>query len=164
MDPVLKALKKHANLPKDFPGKWLIVSPVHWEATHNNAAMVAGGAGLELSDETSQKLCDAFAVFLAEDNMQLHYCNANTWLLLCESQKPPQTQCLDKALQRSMHALLADLKGTPYWLRFLTESQMFFNRQVQAGGIMPVNGVWVWPAAHRKFIGSNFWPWRKKKA
>ena len=164
MDPVLKALKKNAHLPKDFPGAWLNVSPVHWEATHNNAMMVAAGVGLELSDIASKKLYDAFAAFLAEDNMQLHYCNANTWLLLCEHQEPPKTEGLDKALQCSMHALLATLKSTPFWLHFLTESQMFLSGQPQEGATYPINGVWVWPAARPKLRWSNFWPWSKKKS
>ena len=163
MDPVLKALKKNDNLPQDFPGAWLIVSPVHWEATHNNAVIVAGGDALNLTEELSRKLYTAFAAFLAEENMQLHYCNAGTWLLLCEDQAPPNTQALDKALQRSMHTLLASLKNTPFWLRFMTESQMFFSGQVQEDAVYPVNGVWVWPAAQRKSIGSYLWPWRKKK-
>ena len=164
MDPVLKALKKNPNLPPNFPGAWLIVSPVHWEATHNNAMMVAAGVGLELSDEASKKLYTAFAAFLAEDNMQLHYCNAETWLLLCERETAPKTQPLHIALQSSMHALLADLKSTPFWLRFMTESQMFLSGQVQADAAYPVNGVWVWPAVRAKRRWSNFWPWRKKKA
>jgi len=164
VDPVLKALKKNANLPKDFPGAWLIVSPVHWEATHNNAMMVAAGEGLELSDEASKKLYTAFAAFLAEDNIQLHYCNASTWLLLCEREVAPKTQPLYIALQSSMHALLASLKSTPFWLRFMTESQMFLSGQVQGDAAYPINGVWIWPAAQRKSIGSYLWPWRKNKS
>jgi len=145
--------------PKDFPGSWLRVSPVHWEATHNNAMIVAAGEDLNLTDEASRKLCDAFAAFLAEENMQLHYCNAGTWLLLCDTEVPPQTEPLDTALQSSMHRLLITLKKTPFWLRFLTESQMFFSGQPQDDKVMPVNGVWVWPAARPK----RMW-WRKKKA
>lgn len=165
MDPVLKALKNHDNLPKDFPGAWLVVSPVHWEATHNNAAIVAGGDALNLSEEASKKLYTAFAEFLAEEQMQLHYCDASTWLLLCENREPPQTEALDHVLQRSMHALLASLKSTPFWLRFMTESQMFFNGQAQENKDMsyPVNGVWVWPAARPKRKWSNFWPWNKTR-
>jgi len=163
VDPVLKALKKHENLPNDFPGAWLVVSPVHWEATHNNAAIVAGGDALNLTEEVSRKLFDAYAKFLAEDNMLLHYCNAGTWLLLCEDQASPQTEALDRVLQCSMHALLASLKSTPYWLRFMTESQMFFSVQKQEDADYPVNGVWVWPAAKPKRTWSKFWPWSKKK-
>ncbi|MDF1827007.1 MAG: hypothetical protein P1U39_01870 [Legionellaceae bacterium] len=166
LDPVLKALKNHDNLPKDFPGAWLVVTPVHWEATHNNAAIVAGGDALNLSDEASRKLYTAFAAFLAEDNMQLHYCDANTWLLLCEHQAPPQTEALEHVLQRSMHVLLDGLKSTPFWLRFITESQMFLSGQVQEGADYPINGVWVWPAAQPKRTWRHFWPfrpWSKKK-
>ena len=156
MDPVLKALKNHENLPKNFPGAWLVVSPVHWEATHNSAAIVAGGDALNLSEEASRKLYTVFAAFLAEDNMLLHYCSAGTWLLLCEHQEPPQTEALDRVLQCSMHALLASLKSTPYWLRFMTESQMFFSGQTQKDMTYPVNGVWVWPAARPKRMWSHF--------
>ncbi len=163
VDPVLKALKKHKNLPKKFPGTWLIVAPVHWEATHNNAVMVTGGDALNLSEEASRTLYTAFATFLAEDNMQLHYCNAGTWLLLCEDQKPPQTEGLHRVLHRSMHAQLSRLKKTPFWLRFLTESQMFFNGQKQGNSTYPVNGVWVWPAARSIQICSYFKLWRKRK-
>lgn len=162
MNPVLKALKQHKNLPKDFPGDWLIVSPVHWEATHNNAAIVAHGDALNLSEEVSRTLYTAFAAYLAEDKMHLYYCNANTWLLLCEDQEPPQTQTLQDALQRSMHTLLECLKKTPFWLRFITESQMFFSRQPQGGAAYPVNGVWIWPARPKR-RWSHLWPWRMKK-
>lgn len=163
VDSVLKALQDHKNLPKDFPGDWLIVSPVHWEATHNNAAIVSGGDALNLTDEASHKLYTAFSAYLAEDNMQLYYCSAGTWLLLCENQEPPQTQALHDVLQRSMHVLLEDLKNTPFWLRFITESQMLLSTQPQNDATYPVNGVWVWPAALPNRRWSKLWPWSKKK-
>ncbi len=126
--PVAEILAKYHNLS----GVWTVLSPVHWEATHNDALMMPGGAA-------SRDVFDAFQAFVAEVDMRLHYHDASTWLLQCDAHALPDTKPLHQVLQRSMRPILKALEKDPFWLRFLTEAQMFLSRYQQS-----INGVWFW--------------------
>ncbi|MDF1645490.1 MAG: hypothetical protein P1U61_00705 [Legionellaceae bacterium] len=125
--PVAELLARYHKLS----GVWAVLSPIHWETTHNDALMMLGDA--------SRDLFEAFQAFLAEDNMQLYYHDVNTWLLRCDAHPFPKTKPLHAVLQHSMRPLLKALETEPFWLRFLTEAQMFLSRYQQT-----VNGVWFW--------------------
>jgi hypothetical protein len=120
-------------------GVWMIASPVHWEATHNDAMICYAGATLNLSDEASRRLLMMFADFIAEDNIRLHYHDATTWLLQAEGRQAPKALPVSQLLNQSIKPALHALEETPYWLRFMTEAQMFFSAQSSI-----VNGLWVW--------------------
>ncbi len=126
--PVAEILARYHNLS----GMWTVLSPVHWEATHNDALMTSGG-------EASRDLFELFQAFVAEEGMQLYYHDASTWLLQCEAHPLPETKPLQQVLNHSMRPLLKALETEPFWLRFLTEAQMFLSQQAAF-----VNGVWFW--------------------
>jgi hypothetical protein len=126
--PVAELLARYHGLS----GVWTVLSPVHWEATHNDALMMLSGGD-------SRDLFDAFQSFLAEENMQLYYHDATTWLLQCNAHPLPHTKPLHAVLQQSMRPILKSLETEPFWLRFLTEAQMFLSGHQHA-----INGVWFW--------------------
>lgn len=55
--PVADLLKKYHRLE----GKWLVLTPVHWEATHNDAMVVALGKNLQLEQHESKLWFDLFS-------------------------------------------------------------------------------------------------------
>ena len=57
-------------------GEWLILSPMHWEATHNDAMITAIGEELNLTDEQSNHWFNLYANFLAEESLLLKYHDA----------------------------------------------------------------------------------------
>ena len=139
--PVADLLKRYHGLS----GHWLVLSPVHWQATHNDAMIVAAGSLLGLTDEASRGLCSTFAEFLAEDGSILRYHDQYTWLLQTKEPAPDESIALNNILNRSIRPFLDALKSTPFWLRFITESQLFFNTYAQQKETR-VNGLWVWGA------------------
>lgn len=129
-------------------GEWLIVSPLHWQATHNDAMITAMGADLHLSDDESRAWFEAFAAFIQPEQMKLYYHDATTWLLQVQDHPiDGATLPLSHVLNQSMMPLLAQLDATLFWQRFITEAQMFFSgHALNRSRTMsyPINGIWIW--------------------
>lgn len=133
--PVANFLAQYYGLKEE----WLIVSPIHWEATHNDATIRYADFLLTLSDDESRYLFSIFAEFVAHYDMQLYYHDAKTWLIQAPKQPIAPTTPVHDLIDRSMTSALKQLEKTPFWLRFITESQMFFSQEKTV-----VNGVWLW--------------------
>ncbi|CAM3016244.1 hypothetical protein [Legionella worsleiensis] len=122
-------------------GSWVVLSPIHWQATHNDAMIITAGSELQLSDEESRDAFQQLADYLKVDGLTLHYHNAFTWLMNvsdkpCLHAKP--VYCLQG---HSLMPELAQLDTTMYWQRFFTECQMFFASLAHP---TLLNGVWAW--------------------
>lgn len=126
-------------------GQWLILEPIHWQATHNDALILASGAELALTEETARALFEEVATFLAKDDFQLHYHNAYRWLL--KSDGRPALNSLPTAVvrQQSMMAVLKTLDPSLYWQRLLTELQMLLSTHQVNGLWCYGEGVFQWP-------------------
>lgn len=128
-------------------GTWLIASPIHWEATHNDAMIVACGDALELDDQRSRELFSVLETFAKEDHITMHYHNASTWLLQCSNKPVIHAKSPHALLHQSMLTHLTSLDDTRYWQKFITEVQMLFtmnplSKRPQMA--YPVNGLWIW--------------------
>ncbi|MFZ4076666.1 MAG: hypothetical protein ACOYKA_01650 [Legionellaceae bacterium] len=124
-----------------FSGRWLVASPLYWQATHNDAMVVAAGPALAITDEASRALCEMYAAFLLEERVVLRYHNRYTWLI--QTDESINTTALHGLLNRSIRPFLDALKSTPYWLRLITESQLFLHAHAEQKGLK-VNGLWIW--------------------
>lgn len=141
--PVGDLLRRYHHLNE---GAWLVVSPIHWEASHNDAMIASCGLDLQLSEEESQQWFTAFKEFVAAEDMSLHYHNAYTWLLQYDKKPPITAKPVYTLLHQSMMSALKTLDKTLFWQRFITECQMFFsahplNKERQ---FLSINGVWFW--------------------
>lgn len=132
--PVADLLRRYHHLE----GAWLMCSPIHWHATHNSAMIIASGADLHLSSDDSLRCFEAWATFIADEGMSLHYHDATTWLLHAPKQPPLFAKSPDIIRQQPLTEHLQSLDNSLYWQRFITESQMFFNSHDA------INGVWIW--------------------
>lgn len=137
-----KRLAKLLNLQ----GRWLIVSPVSWVASHNDAMIVAQGESLDLSLDEARLWCQVLADFLAIDNTVLQFYSTHIWLVSADDK--PSICAKPAALMESQSLLpiLRTLDPTHYWSRFITESQMLFaTHPLNATRLTkpPINGVWV---------------------
>ncbi|MFI4919615.1 MAG: hypothetical protein ACHP65_08670 [Legionellales bacterium] len=135
--PLADLLKQHHQLK----GDWVILSPISWQATHNDAFIEATGKDLQLSDAESKTWFKQFADYFAEDGMALHYHNSQLWLL-CVDNKPslhakPAHQLINKPLMPE----LAQLDASMYWQKLITESQMLL---ASLPNNTAFNGVWLW--------------------
>ena len=142
--PVADLLRLYHGLTE---GPWVIASPIHWQATHNDAMIVASAATLQLSDDESRRWFDALSAFVASENINLYYHDAHTWLLQCKDRPQIVAQPVHKLLHQSMMLELKRLDETLFWQRLITEIQMFFSAHLlnnSRPGLYPINGVWIW--------------------
>jgi hypothetical protein len=123
---------------------WIIVSPIHWQATHNDAMLLACDRELHCSEDDARCLFDKFSALAAEDGMQTFFHDRYTWLLSCKG-KPAITSIAPHAfLHQSMFPQIKQLDETFYWQRFVTEAQMLFSAQSSISSSTLVNGIWIW--------------------
>lgn len=121
--PVAYLLKHYHNLA----GDWAVVSPIHWEASHNDAMVSAYGAQLGLSEADSKLWYQSYADYLAEEGMSLHYHRADMWLLRIDGKPYLNAKPVHQLLNHSLMPELSALDITMYWQKFITESQMFLR-------------------------------------
>lgn len=141
--PVADLLRRFHGLE----GHWVVVSPIHWQATHNDAMIIRAGQTLVLSDAESRLWFDALSAFLASENTHVHYHDAHTWLLQCKDMPHIRAKPVHHVLHQSMMTELKGLDETHFWQRFMTEIQMFFSAHALNEarlGLNSINGLWIW--------------------
>lgn len=147
-----------ANLLKayhDLAGQWLIASPVHWEATHNDAMLIAAGKTLELSDAESRLWFAEVADFLKADGFTPVYHDAYTWLFKVDDKPPIKSQALETLVHQSLMPIFNGLDDSLFWQRLITELQMYLsanplNERRQG---LALNGLWFWGEGDFKLNG-----------
>lgn len=138
--PIADVLRRENNLE----GKWLILSPIQWHATHNDAMIVATDKELQLSETESRNYFQLYSHYLAVENKTIHYHNAEIWLLRTDNTPSLKAKPPHQILNHSLMPELAQLDSTMYWQKFFTESQMFFASLENKSAL---NGVWLWGGA-----------------
>ncbi|CEG56825.1 hypothetical protein [Legionella fallonii] len=140
-DPPLADMLSHSLQLEE---KWWVLSPISWQATHNDAMIVAANKELHLNEETSKYWFQLYADYLADEDIKLHYYDAETWLLHVANRPMIKAKPVHKLLSRSLMPELEQLDSSMYWQKFFTEGQMFFASQPAQSVI---NGVWLWGGA-----------------
>lgn len=141
-------------------GEWFVLSPIHWEATHNDALIMACGEELELTDKESRSFFDALATFLSADGFELRYVNESHWLISRNAKPIPSSPSVYHMLQRSMLPALSSLDDSMFWQHFITECQMLFsghplNQQRRIENKLLMNGVWIWGAGQLNMLDKS---------
>jgi len=147
--PIADLLRQYHQLE----GEWLVMMPVHWQATHNDAMIIAFGNELALSEEESRALFNQISTFLQEDGLDLYYHDANTWLVNLKDKPSITSKPVWQMQNQSMMSVLATMDKSLYWQRLLTELQMLLNADTtkEQSLRLPVNGVW--------FFGNGTFSW-----
>ncbi len=126
-------------------GEWMIVSPVHWEATHNDAMIVACGKALELNDEEGHQWFEGLKKFTEEDGWTWYYHDAYTWLVQSATHPLPSGKPVYHMIHYSLMPAIQALDKHGYWQKIFTELQMFCSAtSIFKKESNPVNGVWFW--------------------
>ncbi|KTD17230.1 hypothetical protein [Legionella jordanis] len=128
-------------------GQWLIASPIHWEATHNDAMIVAAGAELALDDSESRLLFEQVTDFLKGYEIQSAYFSPHLWLLKIDHLPAITSQSISNMLHHSMMPVISEMDKTFFWQRLLTEIQMFLSAHPLNSArdhSLIVNGLWLW--------------------
>ncbi|OJY55848.1 MAG: hypothetical protein BGO90_08830, partial [Legionella sp. 40-6] len=122
-------------------GEWVILSPIIWEATHNDAFINASGGDLLWSKEESHYWYQVFAEYFAAAGMKMHYHNTHIWLLENAAGHPLNSVPVHQTLNQSLMPLLSQLDEHLFWQKLITESQMLFAANARKSA---VNGLWPW--------------------
>ncbi|HAT3884513.1 TPA: hypothetical protein JBH76_08060 [Legionella pneumophila] len=141
--PVGNLLKSSHNLE----GDWVVLTPMHWQASHNDAVIVALDKDLRVTDEEVKYWFDLYSAYLAEEGMPLYFYDKYTWLLRVDDKPPLNAKPIYQVLNKSLMPELSQLDETMYWQKFFTESQMFFSSNARKSLI---NGVWAWGSGKLK--------------
>lgn len=142
-DPINPPLGDLLKTVHNLKGNWIVLSPIQWEASHNDAMIVALSKDLDWHEAESRHWFKLFADYLAHDHMELYYHNAHTWLLCVDNKPPLNALPVYQVLNHSLMPELAALDKSLYWQKFFTECQMFFAAHSSTS---PVNGLWPWGA------------------
>ncbi|MFC7782174.1 hypothetical protein [Legionella taurinensis] len=157
--PLADLLRRYHSLA----GDWLIASPIHWEATHNDAMIVATGDALELDDSLAKIWFAEVSQLLKEDGFELVYHSPDLWLVNPGNKAAAEFPALHTMLHRSMMPVLQTMDKSMFWQKLLTELQMFMSTHPLNSAknrAMPINGLWFWGggtlhANHSKPLISN---------
>jgi hypothetical protein len=142
--PLADLFRFHHQLEE---GEWLVVSPIHWQVTHNDAMIVAYGEELNLTEAVAPIWFAEISQFLAQDGLKLVYHSASCWLLNATGKAPLISPNLPVIKHQSLMPILAELDHTMYWQRLFTELQMFLaNHPLNSARdrAIPINGLWFW--------------------
>lgn len=126
-------------------GSWLVVSPIHWQVTHNDAMITVYGDELALTEATSRIWCAEVNQFLTQDGLNLIYLSPYCWLINAVGKRSLKSPNLADMHHQSMMPVLAEMDDSMYWQRLSTELQMFLSSHpLNTGRRIPINGVWFW--------------------
>jgi len=125
---------------------WIIVSPIHCQATHNDAFITAYGDDLALSEEESVAIFSLIKDFLAEEVSEWLYYSPSLWLARLGSMPSPKSVEPHTIFHQSLLPHLRSLDDTHAWLRLFTEIQMLLAAQSKEGrqASTKVNALWFW--------------------
>ncbi len=145
-------------LYQQLPGRWLVASPIHWQATHNDAMIVANGQELELTEQESRLWFSEVAQFLHADQFTPVFHDAHTWLFKIDDKPQITSQSPLTILHQSIMPILTRLDTSFYWQRLITELQMYLTAHPLNEKRQPklaINGLWFWGEAEFSFSGNR---------
>ncbi|WP_026069435.1 hypothetical protein [Legionella tunisiensis] len=160
-DPIYPPLADLLRLSHHLEGKWLIASPIHWQATHNDAMVVATGKELELTEDESRLWFAELTQFLKGDNFSPVYHDEQTWLFKIDTKPALKSKSVYTMLHQSMMPALEAMDNTLFWQRLITELQMYLSSHSLNGqrqNKLAINGLWFWgsgefkPSKNRKIV------------
>lgn len=130
-------------------GTWVLASPICWQATHNDAMLVALAP-----DNVLIGYFEAFNSFLALDGSSAYQISPELWLFDAGFLGESPFFDLDTVMHQSLHNYLVLMPLS--WRRWWTEVQMLFQRlQPQAThGIWPWGGG-IWRPTQQVYTNSN---------
>ncbi|MBA2652243.1 MAG: hypothetical protein H0U73_08255 [Tatlockia sp.] len=154
-DPEHLPLAGLLKLYHQLEGQWLIASPVHWEASHNDAMLIAAGDELELSDSESRLWFAAVADFLKADGFTPVYHDAHTWLFNIDDKPAIHSQVLETMMHKSLMPIISSLDSSYFWQRLFTEMQMYLSAHPLnlKRPDLTINGLWFWGEGDFKLEG-----------
>lgn len=131
-------------------GEWIVVSPLHWHATHNDVIVDGIYDSLMLDELKAQALFSRLQEWMQIEGMPMVYHDCYHWLLQIDNKPPIKSVALPYLLQLPLTPILRAMDSSQYWQRLFTELQMWMHQNMPDS---MVNGVW--------FYGEGKLDWRQ---
>ena len=137
------------------------IHPIHWQATHNDAMIVAQGQELAMTDEESAAIQSLLGDLLPAYGLTLQA--AGLWMA---NGSADLSSVNPKPLQQIMHCSLLphllSLDQSLKWQQMLTEVQMgmsnlVFNQTRLSNGLPTINGIWLERADNKPPFWQRLW-------
>lgn len=147
LDPVSTPLATLLKPYYQLTGNCLILSPIHCQATQDDAMIIASGKELALSPASARIWFEEIKQFLSEDGFTLVYHDPYHWLVDVGDKPLPFAKNIQLMSQQSLKSALHSMDPSLYWQKLFTELQMFMSSHPlnTAQNIkFPLNGVWFW--------------------
>lgn len=135
-------------------GAFAIVSPVHWEAGHNDAVITAIEEDLAVSESELQDKFVLLRDYVRTDGMDLIWHSSYLWLLRMDGKPAFKAKPVYQLIHRSLMPELKALDEGMFWQKFLTECQMLIASKPNN---TLVNGVWIWGNEKRQSWLHRLW-------
>lgn len=133
-------------MAKQLPAPAVVVSLVHWQASHNDAMFLALGQELGLDARQLRIWFEELSPLLNVGGSRLSDAQNGLWLLSlgdkeCIKAAPPAS-----LRHQSLMPAIAALGKTGIWQTLFTEAQMFLHAHPlnSQGSKHAVNGLWFW--------------------
>lgn len=140
--PVAEWLRRFLNKPE---GRWFVISPIIWEASHNDATTKAEPSSLNISKGVINDYFMAFKEFTKDDFSDCIYIDEQTWLINAPSMPMIQSKSPAEIINLPIKPEMDSLDGELKWPKLLTEIQMLFHtKSIASSQLDHINGVWVW--------------------
>lgn len=124
--------------------KWIVVSPVHSQATHNDAMIIATCQEFEWQSAMEDYYLN-FVKWMAQDGIAVHRFSNSIWLMDATNFPDLNTLSVGEMHHRSLQPYLMEFPSP--WLKWWTEVQMMLHG-VRGQGPYAINAVWPWGAGN----------------
>lgn len=121
-------------------GNWHIASPIHWEATHNDAMIVLDGQE-GVGEHELTHFFQVFQGFLERDDLSARQLASGLWLFDAKNLFSGGLPPLNVVMHRSLHEYMKTMPNE--WRTWFTEIQMLFH-VASPNHQSIINGVWPW--------------------
>jgi hypothetical protein len=123
-----------------------IATPVHVQATHNDAMIISTSDELALNKEENIALYKSLHDFLNKDGFDSFIAGDGSWVFSQQKVKELDALSVFDIKHKSLYPLLPD---SEYWRLLFTEIQMLLhqhtvNEKRRALGLKEVNAIWFW--------------------
>lgn len=131
---------------RQLPAPGVVVSLVHWQASHNDAMFLALGQELDLDARKLRIWFEELCPLLNAGESRLYDAQNGLWLLSLGNKEPLKAVPPAALLHQSLMPSIATLGKTGAWQTLFTEAQMFLHTHPlnSHGGKHAVNGLWFW--------------------
>lgn len=131
---------------KKLPGSYVMVSLVHWQASHNDAMFLAVDRELGLDSRQLRIWFEELSPLLEDGGSQVFDAGNGQWLLSVGNKERVRAEPPSALRHQSLMPAIAGLGTSGAWQKLFTEAQMFLHAHPLNSRTEKhtINGLWFW--------------------